>query len=292
MTAVLAPGKVLHPARFGDKLIVAIGEMLAPYGPLDVLDPFAGTGRVHELRALGHHTTGVEIEPAWAALHPGTIEGNSLRLAPLFKSQMFQAVITSPSFGNRLADHHDNQDTCKRCKGSGLEGARACRTCGGTGISMRRSYTHDLRRMTGDPTAKLHEDNSGKMHWGPEYRSFHEKVWAQVPGLLVGPRLFLLNIKDHVRNRERQPVAQWHVGTLTRLGFQVLRWEEIDTGGLRHGANRERFPESLVLMQLGHDTEPLHQSRRHTCTPGCNPGKSSVGARSMSQPCPNKEENQ
>jgi hypothetical protein len=244
-------GKVLHPARFGDALLSAIGEMLAPYGPLSILDPFAGTGRVHELRALGHRTTGVEIQPEWAALHPGTIAGNSLHLASLLAGRKFDAVVTSCCYGNRLSDHHDAKDTCKRCNGTGLEGDRACRTCGGTGISMRRSYTHDLRRMTGDWALQLDDDNAGKMHWGPRYRDFHERVWAQVPGLLVGPKLFLLNIKDHVRNRQRQPVSQWHVGTLEKLGFQVLRSEEIDTGGLRHGANRERFPELLVLMQMG-----------------------------------------
>ena len=46
-------GKVLHPARFGARLLEAIAGMLAPYGSLDILDPFAGTGRVHELRARG-----------------------------------------------------------------------------------------------------------------------------------------------------------------------------------------------------------------------------------------------
>jgi len=241
---------ILHPARFGGALISAIGEMLAPYGPLNILDPFAGTGRVHELRALGHWTTGVEIEPAWAVLHPGTIAGNSLHLASLLAGRKFDAIVTSPVFGNRLSDHHDAKDTCKHCNGTGLENDRACRTCLGAGISMRRSYTHDLRRQVGDPNLQLNDDNAGTMHWGPRYRDFHEHVWAQIPELLVGPELFLLNIKDHVRNRQRQLVSQWHIGTLEKLGFQVLRSKEIDTGGLRHGANRERFPEMLVLMQM------------------------------------------
>jgi hypothetical protein len=175
----------LHPARFWDKLIVAIGEMLASYGPIDILDPFDGNGRVHELRELrepGHHTTGVEIEPVWVALHPGTIVGNSLHLGSLFAGRKFDAVVTSPAFGNRLADHHTNNDTCKHCGGTGIEGARVCRTCLGVGISMRRSYTHDLRRMTGDSTAKLHKDNAGAMHWGPSTERSMRKSGHKFPG--------------------------------------------------------------------------------------------------------------
>jgi hypothetical protein len=84
---------------------------------------------------------------------------------------------------------------------------------------------------------------------GAKYRAFHEKVWAQIPGLLVGPRLFLLNIKDHVRHRERQPVAAWHVSTLESFGFKVIERREVGTGGLSHGPNRERFPDILVLIQ-------------------------------------------
>ena len=247
-TTTIAP-KALHPARFSNELLEAMGDMLASYGALSILDPFAGTGRVHELRARGHKTMGVEIEPQWAGLHPGTVYGNSLHLSKLFAGVRFDAVVTSPSYGNRFADAHNNHDLCKRCRGTGLLDGKRCPVCFGLRTSMRRSYTHDLRRMTGDPTLELHSDNSGKMQWGPRYRDFHTRVWSQVPMLLGGPRLFLLNCKDHMRNRERQLVTDWHVGTLEQLGFQVIERREIDTGGLRHGANRERFAEELVLMQ-------------------------------------------
>jgi hypothetical protein len=244
---------VYHPAKFGDKLIIAMGEMLAPYGPLDILDPFAGTGRIHELQALGHRTVGVEIVPQYAELHPDTILGNSLYLTSAVGNRRAQAIACSPCYGNRLSDHHSNKDLCKRCRGEGVEEGRSgkpCRVCLGAGISMRHSYTHDLRRMTGDQTLQLDDDNAGKMVWGPKYRAFHEKVWIQVPGLLLPPALFLLNCKDFIKDKERQEVTRWHVETLEKLGFKVLKWELCDTGGLRQGANRERFPEDLVLLQL------------------------------------------
>jgi len=224
--------------------------MLAPYGPLTVLDPFAGTGRVHELRQFGHDTFGVEIEPIWAALHQGTVVGNALHLKDAVKGRLFQAVVTSPCYGNRLADCHHNADSCKACSGNGTINGDVCKICRGLGVSMRRSYTFDLRRMTGDPLAHLAPDNAGALQWGPRYKEFHARVWAQIPGLLIPPALFLLNIKDHIRNRARQPVTDWHVRTLRTFGFEIVERHEVKTAGLRFGSNRERCPEELILMRL------------------------------------------
>ena len=92
-------------------------------------------------------TVGVELEPEWADLHPDTFVGNALALK--FDDADFDAVVTSPTYGNRLADHHNAKDG-----------------------SVRRSYTHDLGRQ-------LQEDNSGAMHWGPKYRDFHRKAWIE-----------------------------------------------------------------------------------------------------------------
>jgi hypothetical protein len=75
-----------HPARFTDVIIERVQRILdAEHGTpiLDapaprVLDPFAGTGGVHEL--IGYETLGVELEPEWAALHPRTILGDATAL--------------------------------------------------------------------------------------------------------------------------------------------------------------------------------------------------------------------
>lgn len=208
-------GGVSHPARYSDELIPMFASLLGG-DVVRVLDPFAGTGRIHELQACGLETVGVEIEPEWASLHPDTIVGNALDLP--FDDGEFDAVCTSPTYGNRLADHHDAADP-----------------------ELRRSYTHDLGR-------KLHDANSGDLHWGPEYRAFHEDAWAEAVRVLRPGGRFILNIKDHIRGGAWQDVAGWHVAALCDLGLYVTAIRPVVTSALRQGANGElRVPAELVI---------------------------------------------
>lgn len=209
---------ISHPARFGDRLLAIFAGLLREHPDVHtVLDPFAGTGRIHELDQWD--TTGVELEPEWAAMHPRTVCGSALNLGGLFL-EPFDAIVTSPTYGNRLADHHDPADG-----------------------SLRRSYKFDLGR-------DLTDGNSGAMQWGPEYRSFHEEAWAEAWRVLRPGGLFVLNVKDHIRGGRRQHVAGWHVTTLCRLGFTLLSHLEVDTGSLRQGDNAEaRLPEQVYVLE-------------------------------------------
>jgi SAM-dependent methyltransferase/transposase len=206
-------GGVSHPARFSDNLLPIFAAALVGYD--FVLDPFAGTGRIHE---LPNHTYGVELEPEWAALHPDTIVGSALDLP--FDDCEFDAICTSPTYGNRLADHHQASDP-----------------------ERRRSYTHDLGRP-------LTPDNSGVMHWGDTYREFHEQAWAEAVRVLRHGGRFVLNIKDHIRDGVQQPVCAWHVATLTDLGlrFNAELSQGVPTRHLRQGTNTERAGQELVLV--------------------------------------------
>lgn len=112
-----------------------------------VLDPFAGVGRIHELERPGRVTVGVEIELEWAATHPHTVCGDSTSLP--FPNETFDYIATSPTYGNRMADHHNARDD-----------------------SRRFTYKHMLGR-------DLHPNNSGRMQWGAPYRRLHETVWAE-----------------------------------------------------------------------------------------------------------------
>jgi len=112
-----------HPAKFSDRILERLADLLATRGdepdqPL-VLDPFAGTGKVHQLDGI--RSVGVEIEPEWATMHPNTVVGNTLYLP--FRTGAFAGMITSPTYGNRHADHHNAKDP-----------------------SFRHSYTHTLGR--------------------------------------------------------------------------------------------------------------------------------------------------
>jgi SAM-dependent methyltransferase len=209
---------VSHPAVFSKPILPTIGQLLEQDHRW-ILDPFAGVGRVHELSAhvaWPIETVGVEIEPEWAALRQRTIVGNALELP--FASDVFDAVVTSPTYGNRLADSHKARDG-----------------------SVRRSYTHDLGRT-------LAEDNSGDLHWGAKYRDFHRQAWREARRVLRNDGRFILNISDHIRKGQRQYVSSWHCETLLGMGFRLVNTTNVQTQRLRAGTNASvRVRSELIL---------------------------------------------
>lgn len=205
---------VPHPATYSDAILAVAAELLAGYRR--VLDPFAGPGGIHRLADLGHEIGAVELEPEWAGAHPATIVGSALELP--FDPASFDAVCTSPTYGNRLADHHDAADP-----------------------EARRSYRHDLGRP-------LHVDNSGAMQWGDQYRTFHAAAWREAVRVLRPGGRFVLNIKDHVRAGRWQDVAGWHLAELCRLGLEVAAVRPVPTRGLPLGDTGEvRVGAELVI---------------------------------------------
>lgn len=210
---------VRHPARYTETLLPVMARMLA--GATRVLDPFAGTGKVHDLAPLlpGAVIVGNELEWEWAAWRRGMVVGNALHLP--FADGTFDAVATSCAYGNRMADHHDARDA-----------------------SRRNTYRHALGRP-------LHPDNAGQLQWGEEYRQLHVDAWTEARRVLQPRGRFVLNVADHIRDGVRQPVTAWHIGCLCALSFRVLAHERIATPGLRAGANRDARVgyESVVLLE-------------------------------------------
>lgn len=213
---------VKHPARYSKELLPVLADILSKetlrhqadpdpgFQPL-VLDPFAGTGRIHDIAdAAGWESEAIEIEPEWAELNERTTLGSALDLP--WHDAHFDAIVTSPTYGNRFADKHKARDG-----------------------STRRSYTHDIGRP-------LHEDNSGGLQWGPGYREFHRKAWAESVRVLRWGGIFVLNISDHIRKFERKPVTGFHVRTLCSLGLDVEDIDIVSTRRMRYGANRTERP--------------------------------------------------
>jgi hypothetical protein len=233
---------VRHPAKFTGSVLTAVTLDMAERGvprDADVFDPFAGVGLVH---ALPYLTFGIEIEPEWADRAARTMTGESLASMEETTAR-YDVVVTSPCYGNRMADHHENKDACKRCSGSGIEQWPdiVCTICGGDGISPRRSYRHDLGRM---PT----EGSSATLHYGPAYRAFHRRAWRGVYRVLEPGGLFYLNSKDFYRRRRRVRVSDWHRRTCRAIGFEHAGTLPVKVNGLRMGANRERVHQELIYV--------------------------------------------
>ena len=202
-----------HPAKYSDCLLPVFREMLN--GCEKIFDPFAGTGK---LRSVFANCTLLEIEPEWAEMS-GAIVGDATNMP--FMDGEFDAICTSPTYGNRMADHHDAKDT-----------------------SQRNTYRHVLGR-------ELSKNNSGAMQWGTGYRELHKKAWLECYRVLKPNGLLCLNISNHIRKGVEIDVTGWHIETLRNIGFFVIEHRKIETKRQRMGQNgKSRCQyESVILFK-------------------------------------------
>ncbi len=217
----LAAALPSHPAKYTDALLLTMAKMLQ--GSTRILDPFGGTGKVFLLEHwLGDvEIQATEIEPEWAAKNPRTTLGNALHLP--WGDGYFDAICTSPAYGNRMADHFVTSDPDR----------------------IAKSYRDFLGR-------DLNTDNAGRIQWGEKYKKFHHAAWSEARRVLDPDGCFILNIKDHIRDGRIIAVTDWHILCLESLGFRMVQHEHIVTPSHRFGANSEaRMPyESVILFRL------------------------------------------
>jgi tRNA G10 N-methylase Trm11 len=208
-----------HPARFSPTVLAEI--QFHVYGK--VLDPFAGTGKIHRLSRC--ETYGVEIEPEWAIWDPRTIVGDATALP--FEDEFFDCIATSPCYGNRFADHHV------------------------PGKATQRTYRQDLGRA-------LHPQSAGKLHWdrGPAYREFHVRAWHEAARVLEPEGRFILNISDYICKGRIEPVSEWHLSALRDLGFELRHRTLVPTRRMKHGRNHEARVEGEWVFVLTRGRRP------------------------------------
>lgn len=198
-----------HPAEYTTSLLPVMAAMLK--GRRRILDIFGGAGGAFSLEhwlGAGVEIEAIELEPEFAAMHPRTRQGNALALP--WPAGYFDAICTSPAYGNRLADNY-----------------RPGADCFG--------YAQSLQR-------ELHPDNAGGMQWNPnggDYQVTHVLAYAEARRVLQPGGAFVLNMKDHYRNKVLQHVTDWHVNTLKALGFSVVKRQKVNTPSLRYGENHE-----------------------------------------------------
>ena len=226
-------GAVAHPAKFSDPILELFAERIGEYLPtlprwgsaeedIVALDPFAGVGKVHllaEQYGLPLFTLAYELEPEWGSQHPRTRQGNALHLTDLADDSV-DIVFTSPTYGNRLADHHVPKDE-----------------------SVRHSYAFYLGRMPS-------KGSSCTLPWGKAYRDFHELWMREMLRVLGGDCLLVINMKNHMRDFAEQRVVEFFINAACLRGCTVERVDPIGTPHLGHGANAEaRCVEKLIWLR-------------------------------------------
>ena len=213
-----------HPAPFSPTILAelrSVVDQLAPQFdrlPVRILDPMAGIGTIHRLQSpFTITTTGLEIEPEWAAQHPDTLEGDATDMP--FGKECFEMIVTSPPYGNRMADQFVSKDGTKRI-----------------------TYYHFLGR-------RLHENSSAGMQFGPEYCKTMRDILVECKRVLVPDGVFVLNISDFIRAGKVVPVVQFYLNEMVRLKYKVIMDRSVPTPRMRYGTNhRVRVESERVIV--------------------------------------------
>ena len=221
---------ITHPAKFSEPILDLLRELVVDL-PGPILDPFAGTGRIHDLGR--DDTIGVELEPEWAELHERTRVGDATTL-PVADGEI-GSIVTSPTYGNRMADTYDGRDG-----------------------SRRNTYRAALGR-------NLSPNSSAGMNWGERYRELHRAAWREAFRVLDPNGFLVLNVSDHVRKGKTVPVSAWHATALLDVGFVGVPdgWYLVETRRNRHGANGDARAahESVIVFRKPKLVAPFVEER-------------------------------
>lgn len=198
-----------HPAKFTDCFIPILFYELQ--GKVKILDPFAGTGKIGKIKEFGY--TGKiyanEIETEWLSENKFNCDVLTFCDAENlpFEDNFFDGICTSPTYGNRMADHHIARDSSKR-----------------------NTYTHCLGRQ-------LTDGNTGKMQWGNEYCEKHKRIYKELFRVSKKGCKLVINISNHIRKGQEIDVCGWTERTITEIGFSLNKTYSITTNRNRFGKN-------------------------------------------------------
>lgn len=214
-----APEPRPHPAAWSLPLIAALREIIPPGV---VVDPFGGTGRLGILGSRWRVLCG-DIEPEWIgqAWRYG-VKGLRWDATALpLTSGSVPAVVTSPAYGNRLADTYAYDPKARRSDGT------------------RRSYRGCLARP-------LSKGSGAGLQWGDDYRAMHALALREFVRVLRLGGLLAINMKDHIRGGTLQRVCDWWAEAMTEAGIEVRERRRVALAGDQNLA-RARAAGRLVV---------------------------------------------
>lgn len=200
---------IKHPATYSEHFIEIFAKYL--HDKKNVYDPFGGTGKISLIKEHGFQGKIYcsEIEPEWTNVYKSVDTWFIVDSAKteFISDEFFEAICTSPTYGNRMADHFESKDSSKRI-----------------------TYRHGLGR-------NLTDGNTGKMQWGQKYQDKHIEIYVELYRVLQKNGLFILNISDHIRAGKIVPVSEWHKKTLETIGFKLQETLNIETKRMGFGEN-------------------------------------------------------
>ena len=210
-----------HPATWNDALIAAAVELIDHHTeePGILIDPMAGEGRHYEALADAGWTLILSDIHAWPHRSSRVVHGDATDIAR--DDNSIDVLLTSPPFGNRLADKMSTDDD--------------------------RRITYADRR--GCDTA---DNDAAGLQWGSAYRSTMQDIWTETARVLRDDGLAVIDIKDHIRRDVRQHVTAWTVDAWQQLGWTVtdiIPVPAIGYRGVRHDRARTDAHSLIALRR-------------------------------------------
>lgn len=200
-----------HPAPYSEGLFPIFADLISSVAverqQVKLLDPMCGEGSILDIK---QHLPGVAFQVHASDLYRWTYAREGVHVADATSlphpDSIFDVIVTSPPYGNRMADALSSDG------------------------DNRVTYA-DRRGAEAQPN-----DVSG-MQWGQQYRLTMSTIWAETVRVAKPGALIVVNCKDHIRQARIQPVTEWHLLALTRLGCTITALRFLLTSGVKGIAN-------------------------------------------------------
>lgn len=214
-----------HPAKYTDSFIPIFAKLLMDCKT--VLDPFGGTGKLNKIKAFGFRGEIIcnEIEPDFAKLEDKDCIcfvdkwniGDAEKM-DFLNDESVDAICTSPTYGNRMADHFKTTSNRKYM-----------------------TYTHCIGH-------DLNEGNTGKMQFGNAYMDKHMRIYKECNRVLKKGGKFICNVSNFIRGGVEVDVVSFHKKALENNGFCFVKTLSVPTRRMGFGQNREQRVQHEKIM--------------------------------------------